>query len=121
MVTVQGNMAEFAFYRPQADSVHLVGEFNNWQKNELPMTRTAEGYWVARLMLPPGTFRFRYFADGQWYTDYAAFGIECGPFGPNSVVRTQETQRKTMSARDLLCGRNNLLSIALPDLHLKGA
>jgi hypothetical protein len=28
----------------------------------------------------------RYYADGEWYTDYAAFGIAWAPFGCNSVL-----------------------------------
>ena len=38
------------------------------------------------MKLPPGEFRFRYCADGVWYTDYAAFGVEPGQFGMDSVV-----------------------------------
>jgi hypothetical protein len=34
-----------------------------------------------------GEFRFRYCADGEWYADYAAFGVEPGRFGMDSIVR----------------------------------
>jgi 1,4-alpha-glucan branching enzyme len=86
MVRVMENVAEFRFYRPGAHRVHLAGDFNGWRADELPMARTPEGFWQARVRLPGGTFRFRYFADGQWYTDYAAFGVEPGPYGPVGVV-----------------------------------
>ena len=36
--------------------------------------------------VPPGDYRFRYVADGQWYTDYASHGIEAGPNGWNAVL-----------------------------------
>ena len=42
---------------------------------------------IAAINLPPGSYRFRYWADGQWFCDYAAFGVEPGPFGLDSVVR----------------------------------
>ena len=87
MVTVNGNTAEFHFFRPQARAVELVGDFTHWRNGGLAMRRTAEGYWRARLMLPPGEFRFRYRADGQWFTDFAAFGVEPGPLGLDSIVR----------------------------------
>ena len=87
MVTTTGNVAEFRFFRPNARGVWLVGDFNNWQPGENPMMCTPEGYWVARLTLPEGLFKFRYFADGEWFIDYAAFGIEYGPFGPDSIMR----------------------------------
>jgi 1,4-alpha-glucan branching enzyme len=86
MVTVKRNVAQFEFFRPQARQVHLVGDFNGWSAGVLPMAKDARGYWKARLRLPAGTFRFRYCADGQWYTDYAAFGVEPGPYGPVGVV-----------------------------------
>ena len=87
MVDVKGNMAEFTFYRPHADTVFLAGDFNDWRENELSMIRSQDGYWTAKMHLPAGEFKFRYCADGVWYTDYAAFGVEPGTFGLDSVVR----------------------------------
>ncbi len=86
MVLVHGNSVEFSFYRPQAQSVHLVGDFNGWQDNALPMRRGSDGYWRLAVRLPAGTFRFRYQADGEWFVDYAAFGLDPGPFGLDSMV-----------------------------------
>ena len=87
MVIVRGNTAEFTFFRPQATKVQLAGDFNGWMGQGYPMERTPEGYWKVRLELPSGDFRFRYCADGEWFADYAAFGLELGPFGLDSVVR----------------------------------
>ena len=39
------------------------------------------------MKLPAGEFRFRYCADGEWFADYAAFGVEPGRFGLDSIVR----------------------------------
>jgi len=39
------------------------------------------------MRLPAGEFKFRYCADGEWFADYAAFGVEPGRFGLDSVVR----------------------------------
>lgn len=89
MVTVKGNLAEFIFFRPQATQVHLVGDFNHWHSYQVPMIRMDDGHWVARLSLPEGTYKFRYCADGEWFTDYAAFGVEFGPFGPDSLLRVE--------------------------------
>jgi len=86
MVTVSQSFVEFRFLRPGAKQVHLVGDFTSWRPGELPMHRTAQGYWSARVQLPGGCFRFRYCADGQWFTDFAAFGIEPGPYGPVGIV-----------------------------------
>jgi len=87
MVTVTDDWVEFHFFRPAANEVHLVGEFNDWRTGDLKMVCSDDGYWKARLKLPAGEFRFRYCADGEWFTDYAAFGVELGRFGLDSVVR----------------------------------
>ncbi|MFP3937982.1 MAG: hypothetical protein ACLFVW_06535 [Phycisphaerae bacterium] len=89
MVSIRGEVVEFKFFRPDADEVHLAGDFNGWRVGELPMQPTEDGHWLARMRLPAGDFRFRYCADGQWYTDYAAFGLEPGRFGLDSIVRVE--------------------------------
>jgi len=91
MVTTQDSSATFRFLRPHAHRVFLVGAFNQWRVGDLAMMRTADGRWTATLNLEPGEYRFRYWADGQWFIDYAAFGVEHGPFGLDGVVRVPET------------------------------
>lgn len=87
MVTVQDRWVEFNFFRPGADRVFLAGDFNDWRESELAMAAGEDGYWTARMRLPVGSFKFRYCADGEWFADYAAFGVEPGRFGLDSVVR----------------------------------
>jgi 1,4-alpha-glucan branching enzyme len=94
MVTVKSKFVEFEFFRPHAHEVHIVGDFNGWRNDQLPMHQTADGHWQARVRLPEGVFRFRYFADGQWYTDYAAFGVEPGPYGPVGIVYVPSGSRQ---------------------------
>ena len=78
--------AEFRFFRPRAANVFVCGDFNEWRADQLRMVRGADGYWVLKLRLPAGEYRFRYVADGVWYTDFAAFGVEPGRFGLNSIL-----------------------------------
>lgn len=87
MVRVKGERVEFRFFRPHARSVCLAGDFNGWRWNEMWMSHQPDGYWAIGLTLRPGVYKFRYCADGECFTDYAAFGIEMGPFGWDSVVR----------------------------------
>ncbi|MDY6913869.1 MAG: glycogen-binding domain-containing protein [Planctomycetota bacterium] len=89
MVTVNGTWVDFSFFRPQAKNVRLTGGFNGCQEGELRMTRDSDGYWRLRLRLPAGKFKFRYCADGEWFADYASFGVEQGRFGLNSIVRVE--------------------------------
>jgi len=73
-----------------AETVHLVGEFNNWSKTANPMTwdRSSE-VWSIALDLPAGReYRFRYLVNGtQWHNDWDADKYEPNVFGgDNSVV-----------------------------------
>ncbi len=78
---------EFRLYRPGARQVSVVGDFNAWDTRAHLMTRGVDGYWRCRLPLPPGSHQFLYHVDGSWIADYAAFGLELGPYGGwNSVV-----------------------------------
>ena len=93
MVTLQADgSVEFSFFRPEASEMFLVGDFNGWHRTSQPMTREASGYWSCRICVPEGIYRFRYRAGGQWYVDYAAFGVECGPYGHDSIVRVERSQ-----------------------------
>lgn len=107
MVAINGNTVEFRFFRPQAQHVCLVGDFNGWNQDALPMDLTPGGYWVTRLDLPAGTFSFRYFADGQWFTDFAAFGLENGPYGLNSVLRIEPCAPPSPISVDVGTGQTN--------------
>jgi 1,4-alpha-glucan branching enzyme len=87
MTSVTGDgFVEFRFYRPRATRVSVVGEFNSWIDSVTPMKPDGDGWWIASAKLSPGEYRFRYVADGQWFTDYASHGIEAGPNGWNAVL-----------------------------------
>jgi 1,4-alpha-glucan branching enzyme len=94
MVTISGNTVKFMFFRPGAEQVFLAGDFNEWRQGDLAMKRTPDGYWSASVSLPAGEFKFRYLADGEWFVDYAAFGLEPGPHGPDSLVRIPDRPLK---------------------------
>ena len=81
----QGDI-EFRYYHPGARHVFLVGDFNNWDHTATQMTRTEGGEWFVALSLPDGMYEFKYLADGKWYLDDAAVGVEEVPFGCNSIL-----------------------------------
>lgn len=59
----------------RADSVHLVGDFNDWNETATPMTRDARaGIWRVRLDLDKGReYQFRYLVNGKdWHNDWHA-------------------------------------------------
>ena len=70
--------------------VHLVGEFNGWDANHMPMRQLRDGSFVAEVELPTGReYRYRYLLDGHsWSNDCAADSYEYCPFAgeDNSIV-----------------------------------
>lgn len=88
---------EFRFYRPQVNQVKLAGDFSQWVRQAISMQPAGGGWWTAKLTLPPGDYRFRYIADGIWFTDYAAHGIEACEDGWNSVVLIPEKKVMTLT------------------------
>jgi 1,4-alpha-glucan branching enzyme len=84
VIQLRDGTVEFLFYRPDAKHVSLAGDCSDWQN--LPMNRGPDGWWRCQICAAPGCYHFRYLCDGLWFMDYAAFGLDYGPHGLNSVV-----------------------------------
>lgn len=72
-----------------ARSVHIVGEFNNWDRATTPMRKLKNGSFAASLLLERSReYQFRYLIDGQrWENDGKADNYLRNEFGEdNSVV-----------------------------------
>jgi hypothetical protein len=69
------------------ESVHLVGEFNEWDHTATPMKRK-EGAFRVTLELEPGkTYQFRYLVNGErWCNDWHADGYVLGGFGADNCA-----------------------------------
>jgi hypothetical protein len=55
---------QFVFESAEAKSVAVVGEFNGWDAEALPMTQVTPGVWEATAPLPPGRHVYAYLLDG---------------------------------------------------------
>ena len=72
-----------------ADTVTLVGDFNNWDDKATPMKRQKNGDYTVTLELETNReYRFRYCIDGsKWENDWCADRYDPNPFGGcDSVV-----------------------------------
>jgi 1,4-alpha-glucan branching enzyme len=73
-----------------AETVHLVGDFNDWDGSATPMTRLKSGAFTITLDLDVGReYQFRYLVDGsEWKNDEAADRYVPSPYPgvENSVV-----------------------------------
>jgi 1,4-alpha-glucan branching enzyme len=88
----------FRFFRREASQVRVAGDFNGWKGDRLVMKPQGDGWWTAETALPHGDYRFRYWVDGDWFTDYAAHGIEYSPIGINSMLVVPKTTRRKVTA-----------------------
>ena len=83
---------EFWFFRRDVSDVRVVGDFAAPADGEFPMQSGSDGWWRATVALAPGEYRFRYFADGDPFPDYASHGIEVSKTGVNSVLVVPESR-----------------------------
>jgi 1,4-alpha-glucan branching enzyme len=73
-----------------ADSIHLVGDFNDWDNAAHPLHQGPSGQWSITLDLEAGpAYQFRYLCDGEWMNDNQADAYWENPHGAhNSVIFT---------------------------------
>ncbi len=78
---------QFVLVAPQAASVSLVGDFNDWDPARSPM-HTDQGVWATVVPLAPGRYRYAFLVNGvEWRADPAAPRAIDDEFGtPSSVV-----------------------------------
>jgi len=81
----------FVTLYPRAGSVHIAGDFNNWQPEQTPMQKVGEsGVWQTEMNLLPGHYRYRLVVDGQWQQDPYNELTELNPFGElNSIIEVK--------------------------------
>lgn len=80
----------FSLLAPQAESVSIAGDFNDWNPTSHPMKKDKKGVWKASLKLAPGTYQYRFFVDGEWQSDPSCTDCVENPFGTLNCVKKVE-------------------------------
>jgi hypothetical protein len=58
------------YHCPDAQSVCVAGDFNDWSPLSTPMSRRGDGgWWETRLTLRPGRYEYKFVVDGEWRHD----------------------------------------------------
>ena len=86
-----GNVCRVTFRVPadvHAETAHVCGEFNEWDRTGHPMKRRKDGSFSVTLSLKPThSYRFRYVVDGdRWMNEPDADGYVRNPFGSRDSV-----------------------------------
>ncbi len=75
----------------RAETVYLVGDFNDWSETATPLRKGKAGLFSVTLDLEKErAYQFRYLVNGEeWQNDWNADEYRANPFGgDNSVVVT---------------------------------
>ena len=65
----------FICVAPQAKSVSLVGDFNNWDPAANPMAQMPDRSWLLKLDMKHGHHRYAFLVDGALTLDPRAQGV----------------------------------------------
>lgn len=88
MLPPEEMQATLRLYNPVARKVFVAGTFNDWRVDATPLKNVGNGEWILSLMLKPGTYEYRFVADGQWCNDLQVTDLAKNPYGGwNSVLR----------------------------------
>jgi 1,4-alpha-glucan branching enzyme len=66
---------DFFCTAPNAKSVCLVGDFNEWKPEANPMRKMPDGHWMIGMELHHGHHQYVFLVDGKPQLDPAASGI----------------------------------------------
>jgi len=70
-----------------AQSVAVLGDFNEWDAEAGAMQQRKDGFWAKTIRFDPGTYRYRFLADGElWLNDPDADDYEPSGFGEDNSV-----------------------------------
>ena len=77
---------ELTFEAPQAETVFVAGDFNQWRAADTRLRRDETGSWKIQLRLASGRYEYRFIVDGEWQDDPHASARVPNAFGSNNCV-----------------------------------
>jgi 1,4-alpha-glucan branching enzyme len=81
---------EFSLLAPQAQSVFLAGNFNQWNLSSHPLNLNNKGVWTISIPLSPGRCEYRFFVDEEWQNDPSCSSVVENPFGTSNCLKIVE-------------------------------
>ena len=96
---VESRRVTFFCHAPSAETVYLIGTFNDWDPRATPMARNSNGEWCVCLNLSPGEIEYSAIIDGRRYSDPVYAIDEADP---------QLCEREESIMPDLLIETNNI-------------
>ena len=80
---------QFLLSAPEANTVFVTGDFNNWDPEGIPLKRKDSGAWEVKLKLKKGIYLYNFIIDGEyWITDpSSSIDVDDGFGGKNSMIK----------------------------------
>lgn len=77
----------FSFNAPTARSVFVVGDFNDWTKNDKYSLEKKDGIWTKKMLLKKGKYQYKFIVDDKWLEDPVNPQTIPNPYGElNSIL-----------------------------------
>jgi len=93
-LSISKRKVNFSLDAPMSEQVSLVGDFNEWNPEKHKMKRSENGQWKKTVVLHPGSYEYKFFADGQWIVDPKNKDSRFNKYGTlNSVVEVSSINR----------------------------
>ena len=79
----------FTYFGPDAISVKIGGDFNNWNPtDDFHMERDEYGMWTKNISLKPGTYQYKFIVDDEWVEDHNNSNCITNTYGgTNSILK----------------------------------
>lgn len=74
---IEKNKIIFSYHNDAAQTVFLVGDFNDWNQAATQFSKCADGVWRAEInCLKRGKYRYKFFVGGAIWTEDASHGLK---------------------------------------------
>jgi len=85
--TTDQYVMRFTYNDPHAERVYVAGSFNDWRKEQIPLTDSSgKGIWIGAVNLKPGMYEYMFYVDGHWAPDDHALRYKDDGFGRKNAI-----------------------------------
>lgn len=86
--TEKKRRVQFEIAAGEAREVRLLGDFNGWKPGAHVMKKDGAGIWRRTVMLPPGTYEYKFLVDGHWVNDPQNNNVRHNSYGTaNNLIQ----------------------------------
>jgi len=109
---------EFSYDNPNAQSVSVAGDFNDWNTTGNPLKKDENGLWKTVIKLSKGEYQYKFVVDGNWFFDQDNPNTaDDGYGGSNSLIEIDSNGKMIRKSALSISGVKTTLN---PKVYLSG-